>query len=219
MRHCTECEIDIEGDWVSCPLCGTALGGEASPSSFPDAPLVYRRTRVLRAVFLSSLALVLASFVAQFFFDPAGIGAFRSVWLGVASMWLVVSMAVRKRRNVAKGTVYLVVISGLVCVFWDYLTGWHSWSVTYAVPIACASSIIALLITVRVMRTDVGDHIVYSGLTVLLGFVPIVFLAFGWVLHPLPSLLCIGVSVITLSVLYAQSGARMRHELAKRLHL
>jgi hypothetical protein len=44
-------------------------------------------------------------------------------------------MAVRKRRNVAKGTVHLVVLVGLICVYWDYLTGCRGWSLTYAVPI------------------------------------------------------------------------------------
>ena len=129
-------------------------------------------------LFLSSITVILASFVAQLLFSRGldGIGVLRSVWLGVITMWLVVLMAVRKRRNVAKGTVYLVVLVGLVCVYWDYLTGWRGWSLTYAVPILDASSIVALLITVRVMRIEVGEHILYSGLTVLLGLAPIGFL-------------------------------------------
>jgi len=176
---------------------------------------------VLRVLFLASIAVILASFVVQLLLSRGleGIGALRSVWLGLITMWLVVLMAVRKRRNVAKGTVYLVVLVGLVCVYWDYLTGWRGWSLTYAVPIVSACSIVALLITVRVMRIEVGEHILYSGLTVLLGLAPIVFLALGWVNDPVPSATCGALSLVTLVLMQLARGPDVRHELAKRLHL
>jgi hypothetical protein len=220
VRRCTECAVDIEGSWTRCPLCTVPVAGEAIASPLPAVPLEFSRRRVLRVLFLTSIAVILGSFVAQLLFSRgfAGIGVLRSVWLGVITMWLVVVMAVRKRRNVAKGTVYLVVLVGLVCVYWDYLTGWRAWSLTYAVPIVCACSIVALLITVRVMRMEVGEHIVYSGLTLLLGLAPISFLAFGWVTNPLPSSIC-GALGCTLVLMQLARGPDLRHELSKRLHL
>ncbi|MBK0419617.1 hypothetical protein JD276_11290 [Leucobacter sp. CSA1] len=221
MRRCADCSVRIEGGWSHCPLCGAAVAGEAAPSPLPAVPLAFSRRRVLRVLFLTSIAIILSSFLAQLLFrrELDGIGVLRSVWLGVCAMWLVVLMAVRKRRNVAKGTVYLVIVVGLVCVYWDYLTGWRGWSLSYAVPIVCASSIVALLITVRLMRIEVGDHILYSGLTVLLGLAPIVFLMLGWVSHPLPSIICGALGLLVLLLLQLDQGPEMRHELAKRLHL
>ncbi|KAA9393205.1 hypothetical protein FCK90_13570 [Kocuria coralli] len=221
MRRCPACAVDVEGTWTRCPLCATALTGEAVESPLPDVPLRFSRRRVLRTLFLASIAVILVSFLSQLLFNRglAGIGVLRSVWLGVSAMWLVVLMAIRKRRNVAKGTVYLVVLIGLVCVYWDYLSGWHGWSLTYAVPVVCGSSIIALLITVRVMRIEVGEHILYSGLTMLLGLAPIGFLAFGWVNDPRPSAVCGVLSLLALALLQVASGPEARHELAKRLHL
>lgn len=221
MRQCTECAVDIEGGWTTCPLCSAPLEGTPVPSPIPAVPLTFSRRRVLRILFLSSIAVILASFAAQLLLGrgPAGFGALRSVWLGVSAMWLVVLLAVRKRHNVAKNTVYIVLVVGLVCVYWDYLTGWYGWSINYAVPIVCASSIVALLITVRVLRIEVGEHIVYSGLTVLLGLAPIGFLIFGWVAEPLPSAICGAISVAALILLQIARGAEVRHELAKRLHL
>jgi hypothetical protein len=221
MRCCTECAADIEGSWARCPLCSAPLTGEAAPSPIPAVPLNFSRRRVWKALFLTSLAVILASFLAQLPFnrETADIGLFRSVWLGLTAMWLVVLMAAHKRRNVAKGTVYLVVLIGLVCVYWDYLAGWDGWSLTYALPALCASSIIAVLVTVRVMRTEVGEHIIYSGLTVLLGLVPVVFLALGWVNNPVPSVVCGALSICALVLVQVARGAEVRHELAKRLHL
>src|SRR5699024_10519476 len=133
--------------------------------------------------------------------------------------WLVVLMAIRKRHNVAKGTVYLVAIIGLLCTYWDYLTGWHGWSLTYVVPIVCGAAILAVLISVRLMRMPVGDHIVYSALTALMGTGPGVVRRLNCGYDPLPSTICGLLSVVTLVLLHLSRGSYGRHELAKRLHL
>lgn len=220
MKRCQACQIDIEGDWDVCPLCHQTVEGEATADPFPQIPLTFSRRRVFRVLFWSSLAVILGSFAIQplFHHGKAGIGVARSIWLGVVAMWLVVLMAVRKRRNAAKGTVYLVVMIGGVSAYWDYLTGWHRWSLSYVVPIVCACSIVAVLIAVRVMRMEVGDHIVYSGLIALAGLVPILFLVFGWAPNPIASWVCVGVSGAGLVRLLAWSPDA-RRELAKRLRL
>ena len=221
MRRCSECSVAIEGAWTRCPLCAAPVMGDAVPSPLPTVPLTFSRHRLLRILFLTSLVVIAGSLAAQLLLShkPEGFGVLRSGWLGVTAMWLVVLMAVRKRRNVAKGTIYLVVLIGLVCVYWDYLTGWRAWSLTYALPIVCASSIAALLITVRAMRFEATEHILYSGLAAVLGLAPIVFLAFGWVTYPLPSALCGGLSILALVLLQLARGREVRLELARRLHV
>lgn len=221
MRRCQDCAVDIEGDWGACPLCGAVTVGKASPGPLADVPLRFSHRRLLRALLLTSFALIAASFLAQPWFSPEvpGLGVLRSVWLALAAMWLVVLMAVRKRRNPAKSTVYLVVLLGLVSVYWDYLVGWSAWSVTYVVPILCGSSVLAVLIIVRLTRIEVGEHIVYTGLTVLLGLVPLLLLALGVVATALPSLLCGGLSLLALLLIRLLRGRDVDHEVAKRLHL
>ncbi len=226
MSRCDGCRVEVEGDWSSCPLCGTPLDTDQSapaavPEPFPAVPLGYSRRRVFRVLFLTSLAVIVGSFIAQLLFvrDADGIGAARSVWLGLCAMWLVAIMAISKRHNIAKGTVWLVVLIGGVCAYWDYLTGWNGWSLDWAIPIVCGCSIIALLITVRVMRTEVGDHILYSALTVALGLAPVGFLWLGWLSRPIPSVACGIVAVLALAFLQVARGRPVRTELAKRLHL
>lgn len=220
MTRCPACRVRIEGTWSRCPLCGGAMHGHAVPSPLPDVPLRYSRRRVLRALVLTSLGLIALTLAAQLLFRPgaAGFGPLRAVWLGLATMWAVVLMAASTRHDAGKGSVALVVVLGLLCTYWDYLTGWHGWALTYAVPIVCASAIIALIITVRAVRIEVGDHILYSTTTVALGLVPIVFLLLGWVGTPIPSAICGGLALVALGV-QAARGGDVRHELAKKLHL
>ncbi|WP_114855172.1 DUF6320 domain-containing protein [Brachybacterium sp. YJGR34] len=221
MRRCPACAVDVEGTWARCPLCRGDLTGEAAPGPRPDVPLRFSRRRVLRALFLVSLGVIALSFLAQLLFRPGpeGIGVLRSLWLGIAALWLVVLMAVRKRRNLAKSIVYLVILVSGVSVYWDYLSGWTAWSLTYEVPILCAASVIGLLVTARVTRMKLEEYLVYSGLTVLLGLTPIVFLALGWVTTPLPSAICGALCVVAVALLLTVRGAAVRHELAQRLHL
>ena len=221
MRRCPDCDVGVEGEWTRCPLCTAPLEGRAVPSPYPAVPLRFTRRRVLRILTLTSLAVIALSFLAQLLFRPdqEDIGALRSVWLGVVATWLVVLVAVSKRRNLAKFIVYLVALAGGVCVYWDYLTGWDAWSLTYVVPILCAASLIGLVITVRAVRMQVGDYVVYSGLTVLLGLTPLVFLALGWVGTAIPSAICGGLSVVAIVLLLTVRGGAVRHELATRLHL
>jgi hypothetical protein len=221
MRRCTECAVRIEGDWTRCPLCGSHLVGHPSVDPLPNVPLRFSRRRLLRILTLISLVLIALSFVVQLWLGhrPSEFGAVRSVWLGVCTMWLVVLMAVRGRRNLAQGTVTLMIVLGLVCTYWDYLTGWNRWSLTFAVPIECACALVALLVLERVMRLEVGEHILYSGLTVVLGIVPIVFLLLRWVTTPVPSAICVVLALMSLGLLQLERGADVRHELAKKLHI
>ncbi|HLT61850.1 MAG TPA: DUF6320 domain-containing protein [Microlunatus sp.] len=221
MSRCDACAVAVEGAWARCPLCGGRVTGEPAGDPVAVVPLKFSRRRVLRVLFGVSLAVVGGSFAAQLLFsrEGDGIGVLRSIWLGVVTMWLVVVMALRKRRNAAKGTVYLVALVGLCCVYWDFLTGWHGWALTYVVPIVCACSVVAVLITVAVMRIELGDHVVYSGLTALLGLAPLLFLLLGWVNHPLPSVISAALGFFALMALQVLCGAEVRHELAQRLHL
>src|SRR5699024_3956471 len=91
MTRCAECSVAVEGTWVDCPLCGARLEGEACGDPFPAVTLEFSRRRVLRTLFLASLAVIALSFAAQLLFnrDGDGIGVLRSLWMGVAAMWLV----------------------------------------------------------------------------------------------------------------------------------
>ena len=170
----------------------------ATASPLPAVPLRFSRRRVLRVLFLASIAVILASFVAACSAEDSRASG---PLLGVAGVDHHVAGGVdgrtqtpqrRQRDRVPRrpGQPGLRLLG---------LPHRLAWLVTdLRVPIVSACSIVALLITVRVMRIEVGEHILYSGLTVLLGLAPIVFLALGWVNNPVPSATCGALSLVTL---------------------
>jgi hypothetical protein len=225
--HCRACDVDIVGTWPKCPLCRQSLderepeAGSSDEAPLPKVPLSFSRRGLMRALVVSSFVVIAISLAAQLLLvrDDRSVGWLRSVWLGVTCMWLLVLTAVRKRRNVAKAAVYLTVLVSAACSYWDFLTGWHRWSLTYAVPIVCTGAGLAVLIIVRAMRVETGEHILYTAAVTLLGVLPILFVVFGWSSNPWTGIISACVSAVVLLLLPSTRGREIRKELAKRLHL
>ena len=219
MSRCSRCDIEVRGDWTDCPLCGAGLRSvtEPTPAPWPDVPPRFDVGQLLRVLLLVSVLIVVSGLLALRLFFPGPFEGLRLVVFALAALWLVAITAVRKRRNVAKSIVYLVVIACLLSVYGDYLDGWSGWSTTYMIPITCSSSTVALLIAARIARMRPGDYVVYWWLTILIGVVPGLFIALGWVTNPLPSWISVGLSFLMLIIMPMFRGAEIQHELNKRL--
>jgi hypothetical protein len=138
---------------------------------------------------------------------------------GIISMWLSVLILIRKRRNIAKGIVYLIVSLSLLCIYLDYLSGWSGWSTTYAVPIICSFAIVSLYIAVRLVKLGVRDYVLYLLTAALLGLLPALFLTLDWVTTSLPSSLSVMMSAVTLVIILLYHGGEIWRELYKRMHV
>lgn len=223
MRHCEHCRVDIKGDWDSCPLCHRPLDTEedvAVPNPYPDIPLRFNKQYVMSLLTWLSLVLIVAYFVVDLLLGDNLEGrGLRLLLFGVMSMWLVVLILIRKRRNIAKGIVYLIVSVSLLCIYWDYATGWEGWSTTYVVPIVCSFALVALFIAVRVVRLSVGDYVLYLLAAALIGLFPALFLLFDWITQPVPSWISVGMSAVMLSLILIFQGGDIWGELQKRMHI
>ncbi|MGA4670231.1 DUF6320 domain-containing protein [Propionibacteriaceae bacterium Y1923] len=217
MGRCPDCRTDIRGDWSACPLCGQALvvAGEGG-APWPDLPLRFDWHVVLRVILWVSVVVIAATLGAMVFIPVPWV---RLMVLGFAALWLVALITIRKRRNIAKIIVYLVVVFAGLCVYADHLSGWRAWSTTYVIPILCGASIIVLLVAVRIVKMRPGDYLVYSWLTLLFSVIPALFLAFGWVSITLPSWISVAMGFAMLVWMQVFHGAEVQHEVRKRLHL
>lgn len=217
MRKCQQCQVEIRGDWTVCPLCQKPLNSlkDLSSSSFPDVPLKYDKQHIARWLVLLSFLII---------FITLGLGLMwqgRIQWLqaalfGVVTMWLVVLIIIRKRRNLAKSLLYLLVILSLLCLYLDYLIGWTGWSTTYAVPLICIATFIGMFVSSWLMRMQTADYILYLATAALLGLVPVLFLIFGWVITPIPAWLTIALNSFLLLLILVLKGPEIWREIKKR---
>lgn len=194
---------------------------EEAPSEtnpYPDIPLRFIKGQAIKLLLLVSVSIIILAFIAGALWLGA-MEELRLVILAVASMWLVVVIIVRKRRNIAKGIVYLIVSLSLISIYWDYLNSWSGWSVTYFVPLICSSAIIAMFIAVRVVRLEAGDYVLYLLVAALLGLIPALFLALGLVVEAVPSIVSLGLSSVLLIMTLVFRGRLILGELEKRFHI
>lgn len=223
MKRCHTCHSFVQGDWTYCPLCQTPLGQpeentQKNWDTFPLVPLQFNRQRTLLLLANNTILLIVLYFLYELIISHET-RALDYVVLGLLSMWMMVYILVRKRRNIAKALFYLLVSLLLLSVYFDYIYGWKGWSVTYAIPMICSASLIAISIAVRVNRMAVGEYILYLELAALLGFIPSIFLLLGMPFVNWPSWLSIILSGMIFIFVSFRHKKALFAELAKRMDI
>ena len=225
MSYCSHCEATVKGDWSHCPLCQTTLVQKDSKdstkeqnTSFPNIPLRFNREKALQSFLRYSLVIVLFYFIVQYFWTFEFFGL-EYVILGLMVTWTNIVFLVRKRRNLAKAINYILFFVSIVSIYMDYLRGWRGWSITFVVPILSISSLIAISISIRVVRLKVEDYVLYLQLAAMVGIVPLVFLLMGWTGDPLPSIVSVVFSFSLFVFILIRYRRKVMKELQKRMHI
>lgn len=221
MNYCEKCRVHVEGNRAACPLCqgGLSRYDGNDRESFPYIPNMlhgsglFFRILMLISVIGTAVCVLVNLMVPQYGWWSA------FVLLGLVCLWVSIAVAVKKRRNIAKNLLYQVVVVSVLCLLWDWLTGWHGWALDYVIPITCGAALLVLFVVTKVMKRYIEDHVVYLLLGALFGIVPIIFLLTGTIRVILPSLICIAVSVTFTAVLILFENDSLKKELRRRLHL
>lgn len=219
MLYCDKCRLSVAGHRDRCPLCQGVLSGESGPETFPVIPTGRHQYHlVLRMlIFLSITAVVVSGAINVMF--PAGKPWAFFVALAVGCMWVSLYSAIIRRHNLPKNISWQVFLLSLLAVLWDELTGWHAWSTTYVIPSLCIFAMAAMAAISKAMKLQAQDCLIYLVIDGLFGFVPLVFLGFGWVTNLYLPVICVAASIISLAALFSFEGENLVLEIKKRLHL
>lgn len=221
MKKCPECHVDVLDNWSVCPLCESPLAGDGKESrstSFPEISLRFQRRKVKQSLGLVSLLVILLYFVSQSIWRFQFFGL-EFVLFGLMITWVMVLVLIRKRRNIVKGIVYILVIFSLMSVYLDYIFGWLGWSLTFVIPILCIAALLAMFVVIQVVKLYAGDYILYLQLAALMGFVPFLFIFMDWVVIQLPSWISVLFSFIMFWGVLLRHGKAIKEELSKRMHV
>ena len=222
MRRCENCGVLVRGAGPRCPLCRTALTGAPCPEEELFPPLEGRRRPgrlFLRLAAFVSLAAALVCAAVDLFVPPV---TFWSAYVaaGIATGWLLVAIALRRRRNIPKTILQLAVLGGALCCGWDAATGWRGWSVTFVTPILCTGAMLALFLLPPLLRLRFQDYILYLVADILFAALPFAFAAAGLLEdNRLPSLVCVCTGAVSLAAVLVFRGRELLGELSRRTHL
>lgn len=221
MQKCIHCKVNIRGEHTVCPLCASILEdkGEASEDVFPHIPTIYQEFNIfIRILIMVSIVGVVASFAVNMLFTKESLWSIL-VAAGVLSMWISLFFIIQNRNNIAKTILWQVGIISVLSFLWDRSMGWYGWSLDYVIPTVCVLAMIVMAVGAKILKIGVRDLIIYLLIDAIFGFVPALFIIFGWVNVLFPSVICVGVSIISLSALILFEGDNMRTELNKRMHI
>ncbi len=221
MQLCEHCKVNIRGDHHICPLCGGPVKGEGKPEEevFPYIQTIYQEFNIfIRIIILVSVVAVVISVAVNAIFTR------ESKWsllvaAAVACMWISLFILIRKKNNIPKTIVWQVGLISVLSVLWDHSMGWIGWSIDYVIPSVWVAAMIVMAIGAKLLKIGVRDLIVYLFVDAIFGFVPLIFLLFGWLKVMYPSVICVAASAISLAALVIFEGDNMKTELNKRMHI
>lgn len=220
MNNCKHCNVNIKGNHIVCPLCASILDDKGdSEDVFPHIPTIYQEFNLfIRILILVSIVAVVASFAINMIFTKESRWSIL-VAAGVLCMWISLFFIIRKKNNIPKTILWQVGIFGILSFVWDKSMGWLGWSIDYVIPSVCVLAMIVMAVGAKILKIGTRDLIIYIFIDALFGFIPVIFIVFGWLNVTFPSVICVAASVISLSILILFQGDNMKNELDKRMHI
>ena len=224
MQHCPVCGVRTDGVRKRCPLCGKVLPDapetEESAGIFPVVPVRRSYDLLFRiSTFAAIVILVVASVIHLLYLPHTQI--FTMIVLGTVCAWITVNVGARKRKNIARGILWESVIAVLLCLPWDWMTGWHGWSWGYVLPVVSAGLAVFYFVMGIVDRSRPGTYAGYF-LISLCGTAAVAILYFAGKMTGLYAHFALISMTVSVLLLLAQIVFRGRHffsELQRWAHL
>lgn len=221
MKWCEKCKVKIIGTENYCPLCQNELTklDEREEDLFPTAYKGAQERHMIMKVltFMMTLVGIISVFLNILF--PT------QIWWGLIVVVTLIciraslSIAIAKHKNILKYLLHQSLIIIVLALFIDYVTGQHGWAVTFVLPIIFTLAMIVMYLLSKILHLQAGEYMIYLLLDALFGIIPIVFLVTDSVKTPIPSLVCIMISIISVTALIIFEGSAMYSELKRRLHI
>lgn len=220
MQYCEHCKIHLRGNRKKCPLCQNSLmkNGNDSEEVFPEIPVTYQNNVFIRMLIFLSISIIVVSFAINAMF-PTKVNWSMLVISGIICMWISLGVVIKKRNNIPKSIVWQVAIISILAAIWDWRTGWKGWSIDFVIPIACVVAMIVMYVTAKIMHLSVRNFLIYLLMDGIFGIIPIVFFLFDKLKYRYPSIICVTLSIISLSAIIIFEGENIKEELNKRMHL
>ena len=168
----------------------------------------------------SFLCLAIAVICGMINFMMAGVlNWFWFAGAGCACAWLVVNVAYFKRRNILKNLTWQLLIITILCVLWDHFTGWKGWSIDFVFPFGTLTVLGSIPVIAGVSHLETEEYLYYLLQAAMIGCIPVILIWIGIVHYTLPSVLCTGISFLTLAGMFIFQKKDTLREFRKKLRM
>ena len=138
---------------------------------------------------------------------------------GCVCAWLVVMVAYSKRRNILKNEIWQLLLISVIAILWDRFTGWRGWSVDLILPFVVLAVQFSVPVIARVNRLKREEYLFYLVQACIAGLIPMILAWTGVVKFVYPSVICAGISILTLAALFIFCKKDTLREFHKKLRM
>ena len=222
MNYCKICGVYVDSGLRKCPLCGDILS--KTPAENGLYPQMTQKQFIERRTFMDDLFVFLT-----FVFIVASILAnlvllkdtpwFLLVTAPILYVWILVRVTIVSDLHAgAKALCQILGITGVLIAI-DFVGGWQGWSYTYVLPFLLIAGIVYIDVYSYIHKSYWKINVLYAGILVLLGFLPLLFYFVGFTHAFVPMVLCTIASITTVLGILRFTLHRMRDEIKKRFHI
>ena len=168
----------------------------------------------------SFLCLAIAVICGMINFMMAGVlNWFWFAGAGCACAWLVVMVAYYKRGNILKNEMWQLLLISVIAILWDRFTGWKGWSVDFVIPFGILAVQFSVPVIAKINRLEREEYLFYLVQAGIAGLIPMILVWTGIVQFAVPSVICAGISFLTLAALFIFCKKDTMREFHKKLRM
>lgn len=220
MIKCENCGVKIVGERSHCPLCGKKCSDAAKEDYgvFPKVDVKISYNLIIKITTFAAIVAILVINIINFSFIPH-LRLYVPLSLSVCCAWIIIVVGVKKRKNIPKNIMYEGIISILLCLLWDHVTGWRGWSINYVLPLTVAAMNVFYFVMSFVDRSKNTQYNIYFVMS-LLGTLATLILCLTGAAAPTPFVtIPIGVGISLLIAQFIFKEKSFLSELHRRFHV
>ena len=188
--RCQKCGLTFSGERVYCPLCKKRIIDEGTADSsikedFDVFPVTQKKQAdfiFMKIVTFAALAAVIVAGMVDRLMvlsDRTWQPIFFLVVIGVAGGYALLIVGQRKWKNIRKMVMYEVIIGMILCIAYDWYTGWKGWSVQIVLPLTVVGMNLLYFVLGFVDRKHQTDYGIYFLLTIIATVLVVILVCVG----------------------------------------
>ena len=228
--RCQKCGLTCSGERVYCPLCKKRIIDEGTEDSsikedFDVFPVTQKKQAdfiFMKIVTFAALAAVIVAGMVDRMMvlsDRTWQPIFFLVVIGVAGGYALLIVGQRKWKNIRKMVMYEVIIGMILCIAYDWYTGWKGWSVQIVLPLTVVGMNLLYFILGFVDRKHQTDYGIYFLLTIMATVLVVILVCVGVMHNTMLVTVTTGIGVLLLIAKIIFQGKTFLSELSRRLHV
>ncbi len=222
MSYCKHCKVEILDETDTCPLCKNILTDEEGAFhgsvNYPD--VTKRKKLISRALSIITFLVVSISIISVYINYTTSQQIWWSLIVVGSLLYVLWILSLSAREAGYLHRIFVTVLGAVLLVaLIDWVTGFHRWSINFVLPGAMLLVDVIFIVLMIVNHKNWQGYMLFQLLMILVAFIPLGFIHYHVVTHPLVSEIAILSAIIVFLGTLILGGTTARTEMKRRFHI